>query len=227
MSDNRSAIGASLRVKDVEFKISLPSHRAITIGIAVLSATIFPAQQLSAQQAATFAITSAQPGGYWAKLALGFGLSLFAHESAHVLSSLAMGFHPYVGFDHDRPTIYSGIDSERYPHKQFIFSASGLTTQAVIDELILDIPHSRGRTIERGILAGGIGTTLFYITIGRNSSVSDVAVMARMSKLSKTQLSLIFGGVNAIHAIRIWKNPAYDHFFMAPSDNGARIGLMF
>ena len=214
-------------MKDVEFKISLPSHRAITIGIAVLSATILPAQQLSAQQASTFAITSAQPAGYWAKLALGFGLSLFAHESAHVLSSVAMGFHPYVGFDHGRPTIYSGIDIERYPHKQFIFSASGLTTQAVIDELILDIPHSRGGTIERGILAGGIGTTLFYITIGRNGSVSDVSFMARTSKLSKTQLSLIFGGVNAIHAIRIWKDPAYGHFFMAPSDNGARIGLMF
>ncbi|OLE14907.1 MAG: hypothetical protein AUG20_03715 [Gemmatimonas sp. 13_1_20CM_3_60_15] len=109
----------------------------------------------------------------------------------------------------------------------FIFSASGLTTQAALDELILDIPHSRGAAIERGILAGGIGTTLFYITIGRNGSVSDVAYMARTSKLSKTQLSLIFGGVNAIQALRIWKSPAYDHFFASPSDNGARFGLRF
>ena len=224
MSDNRSAIGASLRVKDVECKISLPRRRAIIIGITMASATMVPAQ-LSAQQTSAFAITSAQPAGYWAKLAVGFGLSLFAHESAHVLSSLAMGFHPYFGFDHGRPTIYSGIDSQRYPHKQFVFSAAGLTTQAVIDELILDIPHERGGTIERGVLAGGIATTLFYITIGRNGSVSDVAYMARTSKLSKTQVSLIFGGVNAIHALRIWKNPAYDHFFLTPSENGARVGL--
>ena len=188
---------------------------------------ILPAGRLSAQQTSVFAITSGRPTGYWTKLALGFGLSLFAHESAHVLSSLAMGFHPYVGFNHGRPTIYSGIDTNRYPHKQFIFSASGLTTQAALDELILDIPHSRGAAIERGILAGGIGTTLFYITIGRNGSVSDVAYMARTSKLSKTQLSLIFGGVNAIQALRIWKSPAYDHFFASPSDNGARFGLRF
>lgn len=160
-------------------------------------------------------------------MALGFGLSLLAHESAHVLSSLAMGFHPTVGFDHGRPTIFSGIDSQKYPHKQFIFSASGLTTQAVIDELILDLPHSRGGAIERGILAGGIATTLFYITIGRNGSVSDIAFMARTSKLSKTQLSLIFGGVNAIHALRISRDPAYDHFFVGPADNGIALGLRF
>ena len=227
MSDNRSAIGASLRVKEVESKISWSRHRAIIIGIALFSASMLPAQRSSAQQTSTFAITSGQPAGYWTKLALGFGLSLFAHECAHVLSSLAMGFHPYVGFDHGRPTIYSGIDSQRYPHKQFIFSAAGLTTQAVIDEMILDIPHSRGGAIERGILAGGIGTALFYVTIGRNGSVSDIAFMARTSKLSKTQLSLIFGGVNAIQALRIWKNPAYDHFFVGSSDEGARIGLRF
>ena len=213
-------------MKEVEFKISLPGHRAI-ICVALASSMILPAQRLAAQQTSAFAITSGQPSGYWTKLALGFGLSLFAHESAHVLSSLAMGFHPYVGFDHGRPTIFSGIDSQRYPHKQFIFSAAGLTTQAVIDELILDIPHSRGAAIERGILAGGIGTTLFYVTIGRNGSVSDIAFMARTSKLSKTQVSLIFGGVNAIKAVRIWKNPAYDHFFVGASSDGARIGLRF
>ena len=186
----------------------------------------FPSQS-STQQLAPLSATSSQPSGYWTKLAVGFGLSLFAHESAHVLSSLAMGFHPSFGFDHGRPTIFSGIDSQKYPHKQFIFSASGLTTQALIDDLILDIPHSRGAAIERGILAGGIGTTLFYITIGRNGAVSDVAFMSRTSNLSKTQISLIFGGVSAIQVLRIVKDPAYDHFFVAPSENGARIGLRF
>ena len=138
-----------------------------------------------------------------------------------------MGFHPSVGFDKGRPTIFSGIDAKKDPHKQFIFSAAGLTTQALIDELILDIPHSRGGAIERGILAGGIGTTLFYITLGRNGAVSDVAFMSRTSNLSKTQISLIFGGVNAIHAFRIWRNPAYDHFFLGPSAGGLSAGLRF
>lgn len=226
MSDKRSVIGASLRVKDPESKISLQTRRAITFGAALALATFLPVE-LAAQQLAPFAATANQPKEYWTRLALGFGISLAAHESAHVLSSLAMGFHPYIGFDKGRPTIYSGIDSQKYPHKQFIFSASGLTTQALIDELILDVPHSRGSAIERGVLAGGIATTLFYITIGRNGSVSDVAFMARTSNMSKTQISLIFGGVNAIQALRISRNPAYDHFFVGSSGNGIGVGLRF
>ena len=164
---------------------------------------------------------------YWKKFAIGAGVSLLAHESAHILTSLALGFHPYVGLDHGRPTVFSGIDSQKYPHKQFLFSAAGLTTQALIDEAILDIPHSRGGAIERGILAGGIGTTLFYITIGRNGSVSDISFMARTSSLSKTQLSLIFGGFSAIHALRMSRDPAYSHFFVRPTDNGLGIGFKF
>jgi hypothetical protein len=164
---------------------------------------------------------------YWKKFAIGAGVSLLAHESAHILTSLALGFHPYVGLDHGRPTVFSGIDSRKYPHKQFLFSAAGLTTQALIDEVILDIPHSRGGAVERGILAGGIGTTLFYITIGRNGSVSDVSFMARTSSLSKTQLSLIFGGFSAIHALRISRDPAYSHFFVRSTDNGLGVGFRF
>jgi len=164
---------------------------------------------------------------YWKKFAIGAGVSLLAHESAHILTSLALGFHPYVGLDHGRPTVFSGIDSQKYPHKQFLFSAAGLTTQALIDEAILDIPHSRGGAIERGILAGGIGTTLFYITIGRNGSVSDISFMARTSSLSKTQLSLIFGGFSAIHALRISRDPAYSHFFVRSTDNGLGVGFKY
>lgn len=207
-------------------KLSLPKRRAIigafALGVATLAPAALPGQQLS-----VFSVNESQRTSYWTRLALGFGISLAAHESAHILSSLAMGFHPTVGFDRGRPTIFSGIDSKKYPHKQFIFSAAGLTTQALIDELILDVPHSRGGAIERGILAGGIGTTLFYITIGRNGAVSDIAFMSRTSNLSKTQLSLIFGVVNAIQALRIWRNPAYDHFFVGPAEDGARIGLRF
>lgn len=167
------------------------------------------------------------PDGYWKKFAVGAGVSLLAHESAHILTSLALGFHPHIGFDHGRPTVFSGIDSQKYPHKQFLFSAAGLTTQALIDEAILDIPHSRGGAVERGILAGGIGTTLFYITIGRNGSVSDISFMARTSSLSKTQLSLIFGGFSAVHALRISRDPAYSHFFVRPTDNGLGVGLKY
>ncbi len=164
---------------------------------------------------------------YWRHFALGFATSILAHESAHILTAYAVGAHPHIGLDRGRPTIYSGIDSRLYPHKQFLFSAAGLTAQALINEAILDIPHNRGGSLERGVLAGGIGTTLFYITLGRNASVSDVSFMARTSSLSKTQISLIFGGVSAIQALRISLDPRYDHFFVRPSDGGAAAGFSF
>jgi hypothetical protein len=183
------------------------------------------AARAGAQQ--RLSLEPADSGNYWGRFVLGAATSLLAHESAHVLTSLALGFHPYLAVDHGRPTVFSGIDSQKDPHKQFLFSAAGLTAQALIDEMILDVPHSRGGPIERGILAGGIGTTLFYITIGRNGSVSDISVMARTSSLSKTQLSLIFGGINAIQALRISRNPAYDHFFVNPQGTGIVAGLRY
>lgn len=192
--------------------------------IAVGLVTGFP---LNARAQSDSSAAPAISDHYWQKIVLGFGISLLAHETAHFLTSLAQGFHPYVAFDHARPTVFSGIDSDKYPHKQFLFSAAGLTTQTLIDEVILDIPHSRGGAIERGVLAGGIGTALFYVTLGRNGSVSDISVMARTSSLSKTQLSLIFGSLSAIHALRISRNPAYDHFFVRPTDSGMGIGLQF
>jgi hypothetical protein len=154
-------------------------------------------------------------------------VSILAHETAHILTSFAVGAHPYIAFSKGRPTVYSGIDSDRHPHKQFLFSAAGLVTQSLINEAILDIPHSGGGAIERGILAGGIGTTLFYITLGRNGSVSDISVMARTSSLSKTQLSLIFGGVSAIQAWRISRDPRYEHFFVRPTAHGAAFGFSY
>src|ERR1700693_1730305 len=227
MSDNRSAaISALLQAEYSAKKIaSLRLSRPLVLGLASLVlSTGFPASAFAPQGPAS---NRAAPDNYWRRLALGFGASLLAHETAHVLTSIALGAHPYIGFDKGRPTIYSGINSARHPHKQFIFSAAGLTTQALIDEAILDIPHSRGGAIERGILAGGIGTTLFYITLGRNGSVSDISLMARNSSLSKTQLSLIFGGFSAIHAWRISRDPRYEHFFVRPATNGAAVGFSF
>jgi hypothetical protein len=173
------------------------------------------------------AVETPPAASYWRSFALGFGVSILAHETAHILTSFAVGAHPYIAFSKGRPTVYSGIDSDRHPHKQFLFSAAGLVTQSLINEAILDIPHSGGGAIERGILAGGIGTTLFYITLGRNGSVSDISLMARTSSLSKTQLSLIFGGVSAIQGWRISRDPRYQHFFVSPTANGAAFGFSY
>jgi hypothetical protein len=166
---------------------------------------------------------------YKLRFALGFLSSILAHESGHIIASYAVGGHPSFGFDRGRPTIYSGIDSELDPHKQFVFSSAGLTVQTLLDETLLDIPHPQGSIagpFERGLLAGGLGTVLFYITLGRNGRVSDVSFMSRTSSLSKNQISLIFGGVAALQAVRIHLKDRYAHFFSVPDANGRfRIGM--
>jgi hypothetical protein len=201
---------------------NLRLSRAIRIGL-TLSVLGLGFPQLSRAQTSPPAHTDT----YWRQLAFGFASSIVAHEAGHVLMSYAVGAHPYFGIDHGRPTVYSGIDSRLHPHKQFLFSAAGLTTQALLNEAILDIPHSGGSAFERGLLAGGIGTTLFYITLGRNASVSDITYMAKTSSLSKTQVSLIFGGISAIQAWRISRNPRYNHFFASATGDGAAVGLSF
>ena len=74
------------------------------------------------------------------------------------------------------------------------------------------------------ILAGGLGTTLFYVTLGRNARVSDITVMDRTSHLSRSELSLIFGSAAAVHAFRMSRERAYSHFFLAPIDRGKGVG---
>jgi len=166
-----------------------------------------------------------QPG-YWRRFAAGFASSILAHEAGHVGTSLALGKHPSFGFDRARPTIYSGINAEADPHQQFLFSAAGLTVQSLLDEAILDVPHGRGAPFERGVLAGGIATTLFYITIGRSGSVSDVDFMSRTSKLSKTDLTVILGGVAVMHMVRIAHDEHYANFFARPQRDGRmRVGV--
>ena len=166
---------------------------------------------------------------YRLRFVLGFAASILAHEGGHVVAAYAVGGHPSFGFNKGRPTIYSGIDSRLDPHKQFIFSSAGLTVQTLLDETLLDVPHAR-RSIagpfERGLLAGGIGTVLFYITIGRSASVSDVTFMANTSSLTKTQVSLIYGGIAALHVIRIHFKDRYAHFFSVPDATGhLRVGI--
>jgi len=165
---------------------------------------------------------------YWRDFVAGAATSLLLHEAAHVGTSLALGARPTFGFDRGRPTVYSGIDPIAEPRKQFLFSSMGLNVQALLDEIILDVPHDRGAPFERGVLAAGIGTAFFYVTIGRTASVSDVDLMSRTSSLSKTDLTAIYGGVALMHVLRIRHDGRYAHFFVRPaprSENGLQVGV--
>ena len=165
---------------------------------------------------------------YWRDFAAGFAASLLAHESAHVITSYAVGSHPTFGFDKGRPTVYSGLDATKQRRQQFLFSSMGLNVQAALDEAILDVPHRGGGAFERGVLAGGIATALFYVTIGRSASVSDVDFMARTSSLSKGDITLIYGGVAVMHALRIHYDGRYANFFVRPApagESGVRVGM--
>jgi hypothetical protein len=161
------------------------------------------------------------PDHYWRNFVAGFATSIIAHEAGHVGMSYALGAHPYFGFESGKPTVYSGIDATLDPHKQFLFSSAGLDVQAVLDEAILDIPHHRGGSFERGILAGGIATAYFYATVGRNAGNSDITYMARTSSLSRTEASLIYAGLATIQTIRITHDGHYANFFLRPSPTGA------
>ena len=158
---------------------------AIVVLALALPAPRLPAQAVGADSAA---IRSPAPRKHYRlKFVLGFATSILAHESGHVVAAFAVGGHPSFGFNKWRPTIYSGIDAQRDPHKQFVFSAAGLTVQTLMDETLLDVPHARGSIagpFERGLLTGGIATVLFYITLGRTGSVSDVTFMAKTSSLT-------------------------------------------
>jgi hypothetical protein len=211
-----------------------PFVRTTVCAVLLLSAvspSLSPAGAQAAAQAAPpqdSVARSPAPPHYWRDFAAGFAASLLAHESAHVVTSLAVGGPPSFGFDKGRPTVYSGIDARREPHKQFLFSSMGLNVQAALDEGILDVPHHRGAPFERGVLASGIATALFYITIGRTASVSDVDYMARTSSLTKTDISLIYGGVAALHTLRVSRDGHYANFFVRPAatgQKGMRVGV--
>lgn len=169
-------------------------------------------------------------GRWWVVFATGFASSILAHEGGHVVAAYAVGGRPSFGLNEGRPTIYSGIDATTDPRKQFVFSSAGLTVQSLIDEGILDAPHrsNRAGAFERGLLAGGLATSFFYVTIGRTGSVSDVDFMARTSKLNKTSVTAIFGGVALAHAWRIAHNSRYADFFARPApEGGLRVGVTF
>jgi hypothetical protein len=209
------------------------SHRITALAASAAIASAMPAGTVHAQASPTDTVSRSvashpQPH-YKLRFAAGFVASILAHESGHIIAAYAVGGHPSFGFNRWRPTIYSGIDATIDPHKQFIFSSAGLTVQTLLDETLLDLPHMRASVagpFERGLLASGIGTVLFYITLGRTGSVSDVTFMANTSSLSKTQISLIYGGMAALHVVRIHFKDRYAHFFSVPDANGhLRVGM--
>ena len=204
-----------------------PMLRALVATTLVLG-TVRPVLAQSTQQASA-AASSSGGGRWWSMFATGFASSILAHEGAHVVAAYAVGGRPSFGLNEGRPTIYSGIDATLEPRKQFVFSSAGLTVQSVIDEGILDTPHHSNQpagAFERGMLTGGIATSLFYVTIGRTGSVSDVEFMARTSRLNKTTITAIYGGLAVVHIWRIKHDSRYTDFFVRPDARGAmRIGM--
>jgi hypothetical protein len=191
------------------------------IALALVPVRITAAQDSTTSRRATDSTNHTTPRHYWRNFAAGFATSILAHEAGHVGMSYALGARPHFGFESGKPTVYSGIDANTDPHKQFLFSSAGLNVQAVMDEAILDVPHHRGASFERGVLAGGIATAYFYATIGRNAPNSDITYMARTSSLTRTQASLIYAGLATIQSIRIAHDGHYANFFMRPSPTGA------
>ncbi len=191
------------------------------LGMVALVSLAMPGLAQDARVATDTTVAVKHPPHYWRSVATGFAASLLAHESAHFGTSLALGGHPTLGFNKGRPTVYSGFDVIRDRRKQFLFSSMGLNVQAALDEGILDVPHDRGSAFERGVLAGGIATALFYVTIGRTASVSDVDFMARTSSLNKTDITIIYGGVAALHMLRISRDGHYANFFLRPNQVGS------
>jgi len=201
---------------------------AILLGTIVAPAT---AKAQGAETAADSSIRSNAPTRerhYWSRFAAGAASSLLLHEAGHVGTALMLGARPSFGFDRGRPTVFSGISARNDPRKQFLFSSMGLNLQALLDEAILDAPHQRGSAFERGVLAAGVGTALFYVTIGRSASVSDIEFMSRTSSLSKADLTFIYGGVALLHAARIHRDGRYADFFLRPApagQEGLRLGV--
>ncbi len=168
----------------------------------------------------------ARSHGSWKRFWAGFATSILAHEGGHITAALLLGAHPTFGFDHGRPTVFSGIDPDLHPHKQFMFSSAGLDVQALVNEAILDNPGHGGGPFQRGVLAGGIATTAFYLTLGRTGSVSDIAFMRRTSGLTSTQIALIYGGVALLHVVRIEHDGRFADFFVHPYPRaGLRVGV--
>ncbi len=82
------------------------------------------------------------------------------------------------------------------------------------------IPAHEAGHVAASLLQGG------HPTIGRTGSVSDVAFMERTSSLSYAQIALIYGGVAALHVVRIERDGHHARFFVQPDARaGLRVGM--
>src|SRR4051812_6527133 len=112
----------------------LRSQPAIRLIVARGKLAAFAILSLAAAARAQSADTVSSPRYYWKRFSYGVAVSILFHEAAHIVTAMAVGGHPTFGFDKLRPTVYSGIDVHIAPHKQFLFSAAGLTAQTLLDE---------------------------------------------------------------------------------------------
>ena len=143
--------------------------------------------------------------------------SILLHEAGHIVdvgrgrrtSDVRLRHVPADGLLRDSTRISSRTSSS-------CSRSPGSPCRTCSTRRILDIPHRRGAAFERGILGGGIGTTIFYLTIGRRGSVSDIDFIARTHGMTKTQSTLLFGGIAAVHIVRISRDPHYANFFARP-----------
>ena len=171
----------------------------------------------------------AGPRHYWKKFAAGFASSILAHEGAHVVTAYAVGGHPTIGIQQGTPDRLLGDLRSSCSRT----SSSSSRAWASTSRRRWTRGSSTCRTVaaprsSAGVLAGGIATALFYVTIGRTASVSDVDFMARTSSLSKTDITIIYGGVAALHALRIHRDERYADFFVRPDTSagkGLRVGV--
>ena len=121
--------------------------------------------------------------------------------------------------DSGRPVIRSGIDPNADPAGPFAFSAAGMGTQLPINEVVFLLPHRapRASAFEYGLMAGGIGTVAFYLSVGRSSEVGDVQQMVQHSGLSTWGVTAIFGGVALAEIVRLALSKRYLNFFATPT----------
>jgi hypothetical protein len=197
--------------------------RWLFAGAIALASSALIAPTVHGQRSDSSTVARGHPRRTWV---LGAVTSLLAHEAAHVVSSYAMGATPRFAFDPQwRPTVYSGIDPDTARTKQLIFSSAGLAVQAGIDEWVLDVPAARSSAFGRGMVACGLGTAFFYVTLGRNANVSDITLMARTSSLSKNEVSLIVGGVATMHAVRFFQHRSSSVYVEPGPDGRLRVGM--
>ncbi len=167
-------------------------------------------------------VATQRPGFSWPRFGAGVAVSIAGHELAHVVTAVALGGHPSLYFDAGRPVIHSGIDGVQHPTRCFTFSAAGMAVQLLADEVLLDWPRRDGGPgeFERGVLAGGVGTVMFYLTLGRNAAAGDVEQMHYYSGLSPWTITAIAGGLAASDLLRMVLKQQRPHFFAAPTRDG-------